>query len=252
MLDDSCWACGAAPALQVCSQCREDACEPCGFCSRACFEADWPRHNAWHKEQRRLFALAEVAATKHWTVAALVAESPYDELLSAMTGLGTGAAPAPPASPAPAPSSPTAGSDLEHACRTFVQCVERADEGAGLAWADRAVSAYALLSCTPTLPRPAWWTDAGLSALSERVLAARPDSTLAWRFRGEVLGACLGENSWSAAPRSAVQLVEASQCLQRAAKLGELELMLQADRERVVGQAVACMRAAQALGPDAG
>ena len=67
---------------------------------------------------------------------------------------------------------------------------------------------------------------------------------LAWRLRGEVQSALLGGANWLAAPRSSAELYEAGRCLQRATILGRDELP-PADKEAVVRQAVACLRAAQ-------
>ena len=73
-----------------------------------------------------------------------------------------------------------------------------------------------------------------------QVLEARPDYVLAWRLRGEVLCARLGEANWAAAPRSASELAEAGRCLQRAATFSCAELAA-ADKVTVVQQAMAAM-----------
>ena len=131
----------------------------------------------------------------------------------------------------------------------FLRSVEHMAAGS-LGWAERAVTAYALLAQErlAVVPRPAWWKDDHLKAMSHRVLEARPDYSLAWRMRGEVLSAHLGYCNWAASPRSAAELLEAGRCLQRAAVLCPDELP--ADREAVVRQAVACFRAAQQPGAE--
>jgi len=53
-----CWGCGKeeapAPAkpFQTCARCREDGLEPSPFCSKECLKESWPRHKAWHAEQK--------------------------------------------------------------------------------------------------------------------------------------------------------------------------------------------------------
>jgi len=53
-----CWGCGAqqpsAPAkpFQTCARCREEGLQPMPFCGRECLKANWPRHKAWHAEQK--------------------------------------------------------------------------------------------------------------------------------------------------------------------------------------------------------
>lgn len=249
----ACWGCGRTEgALQLCTLCREEATEPCAFCSRECFESAWPRHSTWHKEQRRLFALAEARAAPHWTAAAAArvdSLSPMDALLGAVSNLGV-------ANADQQLGAPESTDDVDLACRTFLQAVDRGDptnsHGPTVpVWADRVLTAFALLSSVSSLPRPAWWNDQHLRALSERTLAARPDCVSAWRFRGEVLSACLGEASWPAPRRSSAELAEAGRCLQRAAELGKEAVsdgqMGAIDRERVVKQAVGCLTAAREM-----
>jgi hypothetical protein len=53
-----CWGCGAKPPegqrFQECSKCHQLQIVPAKFCSQACLAKNWPRHKAWHKEQKRL------------------------------------------------------------------------------------------------------------------------------------------------------------------------------------------------------
>lgn len=251
---EQCWGCGktsrvtrSAVPFRACTLCQEEGCQPCFFCGYECLRASWPRHKEWHNEQRRLFSLAEELAARHWHCAAAAAPilSPYDDLLSFATSMTLGGA-APPLPPRPP-------SDVLHAASQYLHAVERISASAGarpLYWAERATSAYALVANTSDsvlqeLPRPHWWHDGALQDLSMQVLDARPDFVLAWRMRGEVLSARLGNANWGPAPRNAKQLAEAGRCLQRAATLGHGELA-PADKEQLVRQAVECFRAAQA------
>ncbi|KAL1526745.1 hypothetical protein AB1Y20_015441 [Prymnesium parvum] len=238
-----CWGCGAAEGavrFPLCTLCREEGLVS-HFCGTHCLESAWPRHKEWHREQRRLHSLAEAVALQHWRRGAS-ATSPYDELLSAASALQLGTVSS---SPAVAAHSP-AVSDALGAAQQYIHAVERSTAST-LGWAEQVVSAFALLSqesIASAVQRPGWWNDDALKALSEQVLTSRPDYSLAWRMRGEVLCACLGNSNWEAAPRSAAELHEAGRCFQRAAALGVDEAGV--DREAVVRQAVACLREAQA------
>ena len=256
----SCWGCGRvsrptrASPFQVCTLCIQEGCEPCVFCTPECLRAAMPQHKEFHHEKRRLYALAEQVAARHWESAAAASSiaSPYDDLLAAANSmtLGGANAAASTAFDGAAGGAPSQ-SDLQQAAQEYVLAVERTAPAAGavsLHWAERAIAAYALCSNQSELSsmaRPSWWKDDALKAMSASVLAARPDFVLAWRLRGEVLSALLGGASWVAAPRSAAELLEAGKCLQRAATFGSDELAV-ADKEKVVRQAVACLKAAQA------
>ncbi|KAL3905246.1 MAG: hypothetical protein SGPRY_010980 [Prymnesium sp.] len=237
-----CWGCGKpeeSERFQLCTLCREEGLTSF-FCGAGCFHSSWPRHKEWHREQRRMRALALAVAQQHWR-SGVAARSAYDELLSAAEGMQLGSS--------SFVSSSTPGpavSDVVTAAREYLRTVERSS-ASFLEWAEQITAAYALISqdtIRRLVPRPSWWEDDSLKAVSEQVLAARPDNALAWRMRGEVLCACLGGCSWKFTPRTAAELHEAGRCFQRAAALGVDEAP--ADRETVVKQAVACLRAAQA------
>ena len=63
-------------------------------------------------------------------------------------------------------------------------------------------------------PKPEWWTDEGLKALSLRVMAAGPSTFLAVVMRAEVLSGW--HRSWEVGPRTTEELKEAARCSQRA------------------------------------
>ena len=65
---------------------------------------------------------------------------------------------------------------------------------------------------------PEWWNDAGLKALSARVVRVAPDDMLANQMRAEVASGLSG-GSWEADPRSAAELKEAATRFDRAAAL---------------------------------
>ena len=251
-----CWGCGSTQRetlFQICPDWIEVGYAPCAFCSPDCLRAAAPRYREYHREKARLQRLAEQISSRHWSSAAAATPveeaSPYDCLLDSLASSMSIGAPAAAAARPPPEAPAHVPTDAMQAAMEYVLAVERTMGAAtSLQWAERVINAYALLSNTTELaamPRPAWWNDDALKAMSSTVLQARPDYVLAWRLRGEVLCARLGGANWEASPRTAEELVEAGRCLQRAASFGYDELAA-ADKLTVVTQAVACMREAQA------
>ena len=71
-------------------------------------------------------------------------------------------------------------------------------------WAESASHAYEMLSACPGEPRPAWWKDdAALLTLSERAATLLPESTLAHRWRADVLSAFAYASAFASASASA-------------------------------------------------
>ena len=77
--------------------------------------------------------------------------------------------------------------------------------------------------------------DDALKAMSVRVLEARPDFVLAWRLRGEVLCARLGDANWEAAPRSSLELAEAGIEAERNNQYSAFNLGFWAERDAPLG-----------------
>ena len=240
-----CWGCGALQPererFQCCALCRSELLDECFFCTAECLLHAWPRHKEWHREQRRLHALAAELSEEHWrcgscesggTRARRAASSAYDELLSAAASIALSSA-APSDAPSDAPSNapsdaptPTSATnftgtdstDSAHAKRAYLRLVERAPRGS-LVWAEVMIGAYALLSDDQSLPRPRWWEDRALRSLADEIVALRPDHSAAWRLRGEVFCGVLGASSWGAGARPVDDLREAARSLQRAIEL---------------------------------
>jgi len=87
-------------------------------------------------------------------------------------------------------------------------------------WADSAAGAFDLLKqpeCRE-VPKPEWWNDEALKALSARVVALAPDTPHPRAMRARVLtGDTLGKSDWNAGPRTAAEVKEAATWYWRAA-----------------------------------
>jgi len=99
--------------------------------------------------------------------------------------------------------------DLGGAAASFTAAMEAAGganaEPATAAWATAASRAYAVLVRCAEAARPAWWADETLLALSERAVAALPESALAHTWRAELLSGLQPALPPRAAARSAEQ-----------------------------------------------
>ena len=105
----------------------------------------------------------------------------------------------------------------KHALMALERCRTR-----GQAWAGTAVGLVCVLSraeCSE-VPKPTWWSDAGLLALTAQILELLPGYETAHELRGKVL---LGPYDTipclKAAVRSPEQLREACRCYKRAAEI---------------------------------
>jgi len=89
-------------------------------------------------------------------------------------------------------------------------------------WAKTAAKAFDLLKhpdCDEE-PKPEWWNDEGLKALSARALAVAPDGHMPCIMRARVLsGDAFCEAPWNAGPRTAAAIKEAATWYRRAAML---------------------------------
>ena len=111
---------------------------------------------------------------------------------------------------------------LVEAIPLFLKAMELHEDGTK-EWAEAAVGAFNLLK-TPACreePKPEWWNDEGLKALSARVvLASVLDDAYTCAMRARVLsGDALSKAAWNAGPRTAVAIKEAATWYQRAAML---------------------------------
>jgi len=122
-------------------------------------------------------------------------------------------------------------------------CGSRAIEAASARvnefWARAAAAAFDVLkmpSCTQA-PKPEWWNDEGLKALSARVVAAHPGDVGACAMRGLVLsGDQYYAFSWNVGTRTSAEIKEAATWYRRAASLSKIT----ADRKRFERDASSC------------
>ena len=107
---------------------------------------------------------------------------------------------------------------LWDAASRFLEAQERYSEGSE-GWAAATASAFAALSqeVCAEVPKPEWWNDEALKALSARVVKAAPDHSQANQMRAELLN---GQTvAWEAGPRTAVELKLAEHYEERAGAL---------------------------------
>jgi len=85
-------------------------------------------------------------------------------------------------------------------------------------WATSAACAFHLLELPDcvAMPKPEWWNDEALKALSVRAVAVAPGHHKTLALRARVLsGHVLGEASWHAGPRTAAEVKEAAKWYRR-------------------------------------
>ena len=112
----------------------------------------------------------------------------------------------------------SASGHLVEAAQRYLEAKERWTVGSQR-WAEVTASVFNVLlqeGCEE-VPKPEWWNDEGLKALSARVVRSAPNDVSANNMRTEVLS---GQSSgWEAGPRSAAELLEAATHSDRAAAL---------------------------------
>jgi len=94
----------------------------------------------------------------------------------------------------------------------FLKAMELHEDGSKQ-WAAAAASAFDLLKIRECrdVPKPEWWNDEGLKALSARVVALAPDDPYACNMRAFALvSGTLWHPPWNAEPRTAAEIKEAA------------------------------------------
>ena len=110
------------------------------------------------------------------------------------------------------------------AAQMFLKAMELHEDGTKQ-WGTAAAESFDLLK-TPDCrdaPKPEWWNDEGLKALSAQVVALVPDGYTSCAMRARVLcGDALGKEHtapWNAGPRTAAEVKDAATWYRRAARV---------------------------------
>ena len=243
-----CVNCARAPPPH---RCTWDRCTVCVarnlpstyYCGEECMNAHWPKHKVWHKVQKERAkwrregtllehdrSLAEAEARR-----AEATGSEYDKRFAAAVALNTegdshGAVKAWRKIIKQWPNAPDACHNLAivldradryvEAAQMFLNAMKLLEDGSKQ-WTQATASAFDVLkhpSCDE-MPKPEWWNDEALKALSARVVALAPDSGDVCSMRAFVLsGDAVYKAPWKAGPRTAAEIKEAATWFRRGAR----------------------------------
>jgi len=213
------------------------------YCGEECMNTHWQNgHQQYHKEQKqrakqmregtgpelnRVIAEAEARAAErtgsefHKRFAAALALNADGDLHAAAKAWRKIIRQSP---DEPAPyfnlANVLARSDhFTEAAPMYLKAMELHEDGTE-DWAVAAASAFDLLKSPDCheVPKPEWWNDEGLKALSARVVSVTPDHHQSCSMRAFVLqGHALAKAPWNAGPRTAAEIKEASKWYWRTA-----------------------------------
>ena len=104
----------------------------------------------------------------------------------------------------------------------YLKAMELSEEGTER-WAQAAASAFDLLKTSECdeVPKPEWWNDEALKALSARVVALAPDEPSPCTMRAYVLTARY-DSPWAVGPRTAAEIKQAATWFRRAARMSHV------------------------------
>jgi len=244
-----CVSCGLAPPVHrrtwgSCKLCARRNLPATYYCGDACMEAHWPKHRVWHKEQKegaeehREGTLAESDRSNAEEVARRAEETgdAYHKLGAAAHALMAdgdlhAGAKAWRKIIKKWPGEPNSyfnlGTVLQRAARRveaapmYLKAMELYEDGTK-DWADAAASAFDTLKVEDCrdVPKPEWWDDEGLKALSARVVALVPDEGVTCLMRAHVLsGDAVLKCSWNVGSRTSGEVKEAATWYRRAARV---------------------------------
>ena len=197
-----CWGCEAKPeagtAFKQCERCVDEGLFPARFCSSECLQQHWPRHKQWHKEQK---IRAKVRASRMAVIAPSyekVASDAEAEGTPIGTTYATGMREMADAQYKQAAKSFRKVIDLDpsngSAWHSLGQSLSRSGESSlaaqaylraselyktgSPAWAEAVTDTFAAFTkCVHAdVPRPSWWTDEGIMAISEEAI-----HSVSWR-----------------------------------------------------------------------
>jgi len=244
-----CVSCGLAPPPHrrkwgSCKLCAKRNLPATYYCGEACMEAHWPVHRQWHKkaeEQTKRQLTGDIPqmdrlAAESWARSAERTGSDWDKRCAAIAllvseGDNHGATKAcrefvkmRPDEPLPyfhlATALARSSLDAE-AANMFLKGADVClDRGAYRGWAAGTANAFELLKrddCRE-VPKPEWWNDEDLKALSARVVAVEQDDPNPCTMRAHVLsGSAVYGDLWNVGPRTATEIKEAATWYRRAA-----------------------------------
>jgi len=250
-----------------CVRCAERNLPSTYYCGQECMNAHWPKHKVYHKAQTERHQ--EVRDSQCMDHACSMAESQErisettgderhkrtaDALALATEGDYHAAVKAWRKLIKDYPDEPTwyfnLAVTLEYAGRfaeaapMFLKAMELREDGTER-WAVAAAAAFNALKdedCAEA-PKPEWWNDEDLKALSARVVAAAPNFPNASTMRGAILSGAVFAQSRNAGFRTAAEIKEAATWFRQAAKVG----YSQADRQRNEERASLCDAVADPL-----
>jgi len=225
-----------------CTVCVERNLPSTYYCGEECMNAHWPQHKVYHKEQKQHAkevregtlpqhdrSLAEAEALR-----AEATGSEYDKRFADAVALNAegdyhAAAKAWRRLIKERPEDPVPYRNLAivlkrsgrfgEAFPMLLNAMELYRDGTK-AWAEAAASAFDTLK-TPDcheVPKPEWWDDEGLKAVSARVVVLAPDDLNVCTMRARVLsGDALSKAPWNVGPRTAAEIKEAATWYRRGA-----------------------------------
>ena len=229
-----------------CTVCVERNLPSTYYCGEECMNAHWPKHKVYHKEQKerskhalemglepggvdRSMAKAKARraeATGHEydkscaDVAALMAEGDHHAVAKAWRKMIKQW----PHQPAPYRNLAIV---LQHSYRLvesaqmYLKATELYEDGTE-GWAESAAAAFDLLKTLDCceVPKPEWWNDEALKALSARVVAAAPNQHTSCGMRARILnGGATYKVLWPVGSRVAAEIKEAATWYRRALML---------------------------------
>ena len=223
------------------------------YCGEECMNAHWPKHKVWHKEQKERDKEIREGAVRENDRSALEAQEREAERTGSEFAKRCAAAVALMAEGdhhaadkawrrliKQRPEEPTpyhnlalvmgrSGRNME-AAPMYLKASELFEEGSK-GWADSAACAFDLLM-TPDgdeMPKPDWWNDEALKALSARMVALAPGGHMQCGMRARVLcGGAISKAHWNVGPRTAAEIKEAATWYRRAARVSHTP----ADKQR--------------------
>ena len=255
-----CWGCGKEPPdgvkFQRCMRCAEAKLPSSYFCGEECMLANWPRHKAWHMQQKERVSIGRSHAhinlperdrlmTERVAQRAKNTGSEYGRLLAQAMSRGTEGdfqgsvrvfrkcikmRPEVPDAYANLALVLVQSNNMPEASQLYLKSMELHSEGTE-PWAAAAATVTALLMLDDCcdVPKPEWWNDEGLKALSAQLVTVLPITgphySNACMVRAQVLasgvlGAAAGvRQRWEVGMRTAEEIKEAAVWSRRHAAL---------------------------------